>query len=425
MRHAEPWPWERELVGRTIRCRVLSPVDAQTTRYVADGIVTWDNGGVITDVAPYSGQPVDEQLIGGVVMPGLVDAHLHYPQMRVLGAAGQPLLTWLRQSVYPEEARFSDDAHAVAVASEFCTALASAGTTAALIYGSVHPGAIHRLFEEMDQRGMRGIAGPVLMNSGVPESLSLDVAPALRGLEDLVNRWHQWDGRLEVAVIPRFALSCSPEMLIAAGEFARAHGLRISTHLSENSDECRQVREHFGTADYLNVYEKTGLLGECSLFAHCVHLSDSEWDRLAGAGAGVVHCPDSNAHLGSGRLPLAQVLSRRIPFAVGSDIAAGRTFSMPRHLACAHENSVATNCLASTRQLLWWGTKGGASTLGLKRVGAIEEGFEADLVWWELPETMAGEEQILAWTMLSGELASPLRTWVRGKIVWEDKAKKR
>ncbi|MBT3220129.1 MAG: guanine deaminase [Proteobacteria bacterium] len=401
----------------------MTPIDSETISYLPDGVISWNAKGVITEVAPFSGQSVTEALAYGVVTPGLVDAHLHYPQLRVLGAAGQPLLQWLAQSVYPEEARFADDGYAREVASEFCTALASAGTTSAMIYGSVHPRAIHWLFKEMDRRNMRGIAGPVLMNSDVPRELTLDVVPAMAGLCDLVNRWHQWDGRLEVAVIPRFALSCTREMLAAAAEFAHKHELRVGTHLSENRDECHQVRHHFGTADYLTVYEQTGLLSDRSLFAHCVHLSDSEWDRLGSARAGVVHCPDSNAYLGSGRLPLGQVISREIPFAVGSDVAAGRSFSMAQHLAQAHENSVATNCPVSPERLFWWGTRGGAKTLGLDGVGAIKKGLEADLVWWGLPDSLGADAQSVVGTLVSG-LARPRRTWVRGKIVWEESDKK-
>ena len=220
----------------TLRGKVLTPIGPDEIRYLPDGIVRIDDAGRIIDVVPadqWTG-PVDEDHRPGVLMPGFVDVHVHWPQTRIVGAATGPLLDWLARSTFPEEGRFADPDHARAVARMFLVNLAAAGTTTCLAYGPVFPRATEILLEEALKSGQRLVTGPVLMDDDCPEALRLEADRALPALEELVARWHGVDDRLFVAAIPRFALSCTRAMMAGAGALARRHGLLVSTHLAEN-----------------------------------------------------------------------------------------------------------------------------------------------------------------------------------------------
>ena len=405
-------------MSHTLRARILSPVSSTEVTWIPDGVVTFGADGTLTEVAPYTGQSVDEDLRPAVLLPGFVDAHLHFPQTRIVGAATGPLLEWLAKSTFPEEQRFADPAHANHIADVFAACLAAAGTTLSMVYASVHLQAAHALFGALERRGLRAIAGPVLMDINSPEPLVIPPEPALAAIEELVERWHNPSGLLQVAVIPRFALSCSERMMRESGELAQRHGLWVTTHLSENLEECRVATEMFGTSDYLSVYEQAGMLHNRSVYAHCIHLSDNEWDRFAAAGAVVAHCPDSNFFLGSGRMPVADVLRRDIPIALGTDIAAGRSFRVPRIASSAYDNALATGHTLDPRTLLWWSTRAGALALQQPQVGALEVGLQADMVALDLPEWVDSEEEALAWALFDHDAPRPLRTWVAGQCVW-------
>lgn len=403
----------------TYRTRLLSPVDPETLRYQADAFVQVDAQGRIAQVEAFHGQSVDEDLRPGVLVPGFVDAHVHYPQARIIGAASGPLLTWLSQTVFPEEARFSDPSHAEAVARQFCYEMARAGTTLAMVYGSVHAEAAGALFTTLDQTGQRAIAGPVLMDRACPAELQVEAPRALAAVERLASRWHGHDrGRLQVAVIPRFAVSCTQAMLSGAGALAERLSLPVTTHLAENHEECRQVLDHFGTEDYLEVYEGAGLVRENAVMAHCLHLDEGAWDRFAHAGAVVAHCPDSNAFLGSGSLSIQAVLDREIPLSVGTDVAAGRSFRVSHTLSAAYDNSLHVGADISPARLFWWGTRGGALALGCDEAGLLEPGFDADMVLLDVPLEAEDPQAILASVLFRHDGPGPRATWVRGKEVW-------
>jgi guanine deaminase len=385
-------------------------------RWIDDAVVVVDDGRFV-EVGPYDGRPVHQDLRPGVLLPGFVDSHVHFPQTRIIGSASGPLLPWLERSTFPEESRFADGAHASAVAAEFAERMTAAGTTLSMVYSSVHPDACHALFEVFAARGLRTIAGPVLMDAHSPEQLLLPPEAALPALEQLVRDWHGHDDRLAVAVVPRFALSCTEAMMRGAAELANEHGLWVTTHLSENLDEVRIATERFGADDYLEVYERFGLVHARSVYAHCIHLSDDEWDRFAEAGAVVAHCPDSNDFLGSGGMPVGAVLDRGIPLSLGTDVAAGRTFQVPRIASSAYDNGLRVGRPLSLARLLYTATRGGALALDHAHVGAIEEGLEADMVLVEVPWWTADAEQALSSVFFDHDRPLPKAVWVRGQLV--------
>ena len=401
----------------SFRCRLLTPISSTAVHYEPDAFLSIE-GGRIQSVAPYTGQKFDEDLGSGLLTPGFVDAHLHFPQTRIVGAASGPLLDWLERSVFPEESRFRDAAYAERTAELFAQRLAASGTTLAFVYGSSHHVSTDRLFSVLSDRGLRAIAGPVLMDEACPEALRVPVEEAMDAMEALVERWHGHDeDRLQVAVIPRFALSCTPRLMRAAGAFAQRYGLRVSTHLSENLEECRLVRERFEGANYVTVYEDLGLLQPGAIFAHGIHLSPGELDRLSAASAVVAHCPDSNAFLGSGGMPLDAMRAHDVTLAVGTDVAAGRSFRVTHTLSAAYDNARRQGADLSPAELLWWGTRGGAEALGVSNVGLLAPGTEADMVLHDIPEEDDTLDRALGSLLFRLDGPEVLRTWVRGREV--------
>ena len=405
------------ILRQSLRAKLLWATSPSDIHYLNDGVVSIDSSGRIASVLPfnvYKGDP-PKQLPNTVLVPGFVDTHLHYPQTRIVGSATGPLLDWLKNSTFPEESRFAARSYAEQVAGEFLGRLAAAGTTTAFVYGSVHADASDALFAAAHASGARIIAGPVLMDRNAPENLLVGTSAAMRGVAELVERWHGVDnGRLEVAVIPRFALTCSPKMLRAAGEYADARKLRVSTHLSENLTECEVAKSMFGTADYLSVYEDAGLLHSRSIFAHTIHLSESEWARFARSGAAIAHCPDSNFFLGSGRMPIDKVRTLDIPYGIGTDVAAGRSFRIPMSLSSAYDNALAQDSSLTPTELLWAGTGGGAAALGISDIGTLAAGQWADIAAFPLPEYANDAMQALSAVIFNHDTGSAVRTWVRG-----------
>jgi guanine deaminase len=392
-------------VVRTLRGCLLCPrAEEAAVSLVPDGLIEIDEAGTIVAVGP---APLDcdepESFPGAVLLPGFVDTHVHFPQTRILGSASGPLLPWLQRSVFPEEARFAEARYAAGVAWEFCEQLVRHGTTCAAIYSSAHPIAAQLLFTELERRGLRALAGLTLMDRGAPPEVLLAAGPALEACTELVERWHGCDrGRLQFCVTPRFALSCTPELLRGAAALAERHALPVQTHLAENHDEISATSAAFpGSRDYLGVYEDHGLCGPRSLFAHCVHMSEGTWDRMAARGAAVAHCPDSNFFLGSGCMDLQAPTRRGVRVGLGTDVGAGRSFSLRQVMAAAHDAALVVagreggvRARVTAEELLWHATRGGARALGLAQVGCLAPGYEADVVALDVPETITQAEAL-------------------------------
>ena len=410
-------------VSLALRGRVLTPRSDGGLTVYPDGLLLADANGVIVQIGSYrSGRkrypgPVRD-LRDTVLIPGFVDAHVHYPQTRIIGRATGPLLDWLDRSVFPEEARLSRAAYAEAVAAEMIDRMIAMGTTSAAIFSSSSPTATERLFTHLAARGMRAAAGLTLMDVRSPKALKLGREPAMKAMRRLVGRWHGHDaGRLEVAVTPRFALSCSRAMLREAGRLARDEGLLVQTHVGETKQEGRLTLEAHGYADsYVGVYDAAGLLGPRTVLAHAIHLSAAEWDRVAAQGASIAHCPDSNFFLGSGRMPLTPPVRRGITVALGSDVAAGRSFSLRRAMASAYDNAMCLGKPVDPATCFRMATLGGAQALGWeRRIGSLEVGKEADVVAIPMPREATTAEAMLANLVFDTDTPNAAAVWVRGR----------
>jgi guanine deaminase len=329
-------------------------------------------------------------LRGGFILPGFIDTHIHFPQVRVIGGLGYSLLDWLERLTLPEESKLADAGYASAIAGEFVNALAAHGTTTALVVGSHFAHATAALFAAADRKGLRVISGLVLADRMLRAELHQTPDAAYRESRRLIERFHR-RGRLTCAVIPRFALSSSEAMLEVCRALLREDGsLRFTTHLNENPAEIEQVAALFPwAADYLAVYEKFDLIGQRSVLAHNVHTSAAELQRLAGYEASIAHCPSSNAALGSGIFPLKRHLEAKVRFALGTDVGGGTGFGMLKEGLQAYllQRVAAEPVSLTAAQMLYLVTRAGAEALGLDvENGDFGAGKSADFVYLRPPE---------------------------------------
>jgi guanine deaminase len=353
----------------------------------ADGLLLVEDGhvaacGAWADLAPtLAADVVVEALPGRLLSPGFVDTHIHFPQIDMIAAFSGQLLDWLEEKTFPAERAFADRAHADAAAQAFLDELLRNGTTTAMVFGSVHRASVDALFEAALARNMRLIAGKSLMDRG-PADLSDTVARGRTETEGLIRDWSR-RGRLGYAVTPRFALSSSPEQLAAAGEILHAHDhVWMQTHLAENPREVEAVSRAFPDArDYLDVYDRFGLVTDRSVFAHCIHMTDRSLHRMSEAGAAISHCPTSNLFLGSGLFDLARAQAHGVAVGLGTDVGAGTSFSMLGTAAAACNVAQLKGGPLDPLRAFWLATRGGARALRLEdRIGSFAVGCEADFV---------------------------------------------
>jgi guanine deaminase len=386
-----------ELPPFILRARLVSPLSNGRTLHEVDGVVAVDGEGRIAWVGPAAGwtgegRPVD--LRPWALLPGMVDLHAHLPQLPNAGVGfALDLLTWLDRLTFPTERSWADPTVPERLAPAIYRAFARAGTTTVLAYGVVYEAAMDVAFAAAEAHGIRAILGKVMM-----DRLTYDptIEPAtilersLRESADLISRWHGRDtGRLGYAVTPRFAVSCTAEMLRESALLARATGTWWQTHVSEDRGEIAEVRRVFPDAlDYVDVYDRAGGLGERTVLAHAIHLSEREVVRLAETGTRIAHCPASNLFVASGLMPLARWLEAGLSVGLGSDVSGGpdpSLFTVMRVGAYAQNAwRVVQDDPRPILDPLGWlrmATLEGARALGLDgAIGSIETGKEADLI---------------------------------------------
>jgi guanine deaminase len=368
---------------------------ASVRRYESDGIVAMANG-LIVDAGPAhdvmrrlpSGTPI-ERYEHALVTPGFVDAHVHYPQLPIIGAGGKPLLDWLTAYTFPAERRYADLDYARSVAARYFDENLRNGITTAAVFGTVHAQSVDALFEEASRRGLRAIGGKVLMDRHAPGELLDTPQTGYDASKALIERWHGRD-RLAYAVTPRFAATSSPEQLeVARALWRETHGAYLQSHVAENRDEVRWIASLFPErTSYVDVYAHFGLLGARAIYAHAIHLHDADLAHLAASGTAIAHCPTSNNFLGSGQFALHRARSAGLRVALGTDLGAGTSFSMFRTMQAAAEVAHLQGRPLSASCAWWLATAGGARALHIDdRVGAIAPGFDADLAVVDLHAT--------------------------------------
>jgi guanine deaminase len=421
-----------------LRARLLTPLAAGGSRWESDARVSVDDRGRIEAVEPWrddeSGDVVDVR--PWVVLPGLIDLHAHVPQLPNAGVgAGLDLLTWLERYIFPLERAF-DAAAAERLAPLAFRAFAAAGTTTAVLYGAVYEDSLDVCFRAAESHGIRAVIGKVMMDRVTYDATNAprDILElSLRQSADLCARWHgRDDGRLRYAFTPRFAVSCSADILRESAALAKQTGAYWQTHLSEDQDELAEVGRLFpGARDYLEVYEQAGALGPRAILAHAIHLSDDEVTRLVASGAHVAHCPASNLFLASGAMPLARYLEAGMSVGLGSDVAAGPELSLFAAMRAGAYTQNAWHVMGEQRPRLdplgWLrlATLDGARALGQEAgIGSVETGKEADLILVDpeltapLPGLATDEPDELMSRLIFRPHPGMVRAaWVRGRLL--------
>ncbi len=431
----------------TLRARILTPLPGGQTRDIADGMIEVDAAGRIASVGDVTAAEADRLAVAvdlrpWVVLPGLVDLHAHLPQVPNVGLGyALPLLDWLDRLTFPTERAWADSGLAARLSPAIFRAFAAAGTTTLVAYGVVYEAAMEAAFRAAEAHGIRAILGKVMMDRLTYDPTiepSAILERSMRESRALAERWHgAADGRLGYAVTPRFAVSCTAELLAESASLARELGCWWQTHVSEDPAEIAEVGRLFPDArDYVDVYDRAGGLGERTILAHAIHLSAREEARLAETGTRIAHCPTSNLFIGAGVMPLAERLAAGLTVGLGSDVSGGAElslFGVMRTGAYAQQarRALVGDAGATPLGPLDWlrlATLDGARALGLEgSIGSIELGKEADLIAVDPartapigaalddPDRLADPELLVGRLIFRADPSMVRAAWVRGR----------
>lgn len=398
------------------------------------GVVVDETTGTIVEIGPadtlkrlWSNATVEDHG-DGLILPGFIDAHAHYPQTGIIASWGKRLIDWLNTYTFPEESRFGDAGYAAEIASRYFDLVLSNGTTTTVSFCTIHPESVGAYFSEAQKRGMRVVGGKTCMDRNAPDNLRDTAKSAYDDSKRLLQRWHG-QGRLSYAITPRFAPTSTPEQLEALGAlWAENPSCLMQTHLSEQTEEIDWVMGMFPDAkDYTDIYDRFGLLREGALMGHAIHLSERERDRLKQVGASLIHCPTSNTFIGSGLFDMAGLRAAGQKVGLATDTGGGSSFSMLRTMAAAYEVGQLRGTALHPAQLLWLATAGSAEAIGMdETIGRLAPDYEADLVVLDLASTpgiaQRAERAESIWeqvfpTIMMGDDRAVTATYVAGQRV--------
>lgn len=403
---------------RKIRTKLLTPLTPDAAVIYRDHVIAWDEDRIafIRRFDPALDKDCEDRR-DLLCLPGFIDVHVHLSQYRIRGAYEPSLLNWLERHVFPEEARSVDPAYAKTLSDEFFQALFAAGTSTAVIYTAPFAEACEAAFASAASSGARALIGMTMMDSNGPPELIQSTDYAFSRSVELFERWHGRNPLLEYVFTPRFALSCSKELMSRVADFASARSAWIQTHLSENRGEIEHVLQLFEADSYTQVYERLGLLTDKTILAHAIHLDEAELDILAAHACKIAHCPDSNFFLKSGEFNYPALAAKKLRIGIGSDVAAGTTLSMLYHAKMANFRQSAHSL--KPERLFHHITLGNATLLGLEeRIGSLEPGKEADLCFLRLPSPALPDEDLLSALCFWGHEWLVEETVVAGRTVF-------
>lgn len=362
-----------------------------------------------------------------LIIPGLVDLHLHAPQYSFRGMAMDlELLDWLNTVTFPEESRYADREYARKAYSIFTRDLKKSPTTRACIFGTLHVEATEILMELLEKTGLKTFVGKVNMDRNGPETLQEKSAEAsaahtIRWLSDTVGKYQN----VRPILTPRFIPSCTDELMARLAEIQKEYHLPVQSHLSENPGEILWVQKLCpDTAFYGEAYDKFGLFGgeSCpTIMAHCVYSGQAETALMKKRGVFIAHCPQSNTNLSSGIAPVRTYLEQGLHIGLGTDIAGGHSLSMLRAIADAVQVSklrwrlVDQSLKALTfEEAFYLATLGGGEFFG--KTGSFLKGYEFDAViledsYYPHPQPLSVRERLERLVYLSDDRC------IKGKYV--------
>ena len=364
---------------------------------------------------------------GCAVLPGFVQTHVHLCQTLFRGSADDlTLLDWLKKRVWPMEAAHT--AASIKASAQLGIAeLIKGGTTCALTMETVNH--TEEVFKVVEESGFRATVGKCMMDKGddVPAALHEETEASIRESLALLDKWHgRADGRIRYCFAPRFALSCTRELLSRVAQLAKEHAVIVHSHASENKNECALVEEETGLRNVAYL-DSLGLSGRHVVLAHCVHLDAAEFETLANTQTNVAHCPSSNLKLGSGVAEIARMLAEGIAVSLGADGAACNNrldmFTEMRSMALLQKARHGPEVIPA-KQALHIATIGGAQALGReKEIGTLETGKQADVTILDLNSlhsTPCSSDPVSA-VVYSAQASDVRSVVINGQVVMKDR----
>ncbi len=358
--------------------------------YESDGLILIEDGliagvGPASEILPMLAGDVEvRRFAQSILMPGFIDAHIHYPQVEIIGSYGAQLLEWLNKYTFPTEAKFNDPRHAEDIAEFFIAELLRNGTSSASVFCTSAASSVDAIFAAAQRRNMLILAGKMMMDSHAPPAILDTAQSSYDDSKALIERWHD-RGRCRYTLSPRFALTSSPQQLELAGALMREYAdVRLQSHISENLAEIQRALELYPQRKhYTDIYDYYGLLDERAIYGHGLHLSQAELSRFHETGAKIAHCPTSNFFIGSGLFDIAtsKDAARPVTVGLGTDVGGGTSFSMLQTMKAAYKMAQLRNISLNAIQSFYLATLGSAQALGIAdRVGTFAVGHEADII---------------------------------------------
>lgn len=382
-----------------LRSNFLNPVNHDVCDFLPDYCLTIDEQGKIVSIEPFALTSINEndrliELNNCVITPGLIDLHSHLPQYSAIGIGKGTLLSWLSNYIIPLESKFSNEKFAHEQSVAFFTEALLYGTTTIVTYCSIHRNSTSIAFETASALGIRAFIGNSLIDLPNGPGYFIPLETIKSDIEYLLKKYHLTNSdKLSYIVSPRYAGSCTKELMNYCANFAKMNDLFIQTHLAENKSELELMKKlHPEFKNYTAIYDKTGLLTDNTLLAHCIYLDQSELAMIQKAGSIVCHCPTSNRYLSSGIMPLVNYQKIGLRIGLGTDVAAGYSLSMLNEAKEAIETSKSYDISndrngndISATYAFYLSTKGAAENLKMSdKVGSIQIGLDADLAIFEL-----------------------------------------
>ena len=404
---------------KCIATNILTPLASGNILYIPDCFITISSGKItaISEIAPQV-EWIDKK--DCICIPGLIDSHVHLSQLYIRGQYAPDLLQWLQKHTFPAERMSMDAKFSEQIAKDFYQQCLAKGTTTSVVYTSPYQSACETAFQVAKATGVRSIIGMTMMDKNCPDYMRQDTSTSIRESCELWEKWHD-QGLLDYIFSPRFAITCSAELLEETGNLIKSLSARLQTHLSENVSEIEQVLDLFpGSSSYTAVYEKFGLLGKRSIMGHGIHLNEQERQCLQASDTGIAFCPDSNFFLKSGHFKWDEIEESGIRVGLASDVGAGTDLSMLKIMKFA--DYILDKSTLTPAKAFYYGTLGNAELLGMAdKVGSLEVGKEADLVFLQheafFKTAVEGIDILSLMIYLNHEMKVE-STWIQGQELY-------
>lgn len=419
---------------------IITPKNKNSLKVYNPGFLVVSDKGIIEDVCEKDPSkkhknPKFFDYSDHLICPGFVDTHNHLPQYAFAGIGEKELLPWLKKYTFPREKKFIDKKIAEEAAKVFFKDLLKNGTTTTATYVTVHKSATDIAFRQAEKSKIRAFIGKTITDVNAPSHLTEKPEKAIKDSVELIEKWHDRNGRLFYILTPRFAITCSAEVMTATAKIAKEKDVHIQTHLSENPEEIKQAQKLFPKCkNYTDIYHQAGLLGPKTIVAHCIHLNNEEIKTIKKTKTKIAHCPTSNRFLMSGIMPFRKYRKENLTMGLGTDVAGGYSLSMFNEMKEAIENSKTLSVFSkgesgspmTIAEAFHLATLGGAETLSMqKEIGSLEKGKKADFLIIDHNKadpmgkngSYRAPEQILSKLIYRGDASAVKHVFIEGEKV--------